>query len=293
VACAILALDASAVASGSLSQAGTPAPEPLRFVRESGREADAFQSPERALELGGTEWWLRTRQIFSDFTLHLEFALRSAGSEAGVGLRTVHSGTRWPVSGYRLLMAAGRQPELRAPDEPLDPVGGSHDAPRLTAGVWHELTVTAAGSTLSIVLDDVKLADYDVDVFTGAVFVESRKGPVAFRHLSVVPSPPSSIVKVSDFREDTRLLHPRLANGSPPNYTPAAMQRGAAGVVALEAVVEIDGTVGPVTLTRLVDPDLEHAALAALRRWQFKPALLDGKPVRSLIEVEMAFALQR
>jgi TonB family protein len=290
-ACSVLVVAFSAIADAQT--VGVPGPEPLRLVRERGRESDVFQGPDRLLRLSGPETCLRTRQIFSDFTLSVEFQLETVGSQGGIGLRTLHTGGSWPAAGYRLVLAPGTRPELRAPDKPVKPASASETATMLMAGDWHELTITANGRTLTLVLDGARIGVYEVDILAGAVFVESGKGPVVFRSLTVSPIPPADVVKASDHKHNKGFQNPRLEKEARPNYTARAMERGAEGLVMLEAVVETDGTVGPVTVTQFLDPDLEHAALAAIRRWRFKPALLDGKPVRALVEVEMSFTLKR
>ena len=85
---------------------------------------------------------------------------------------------------------------------------------------------------------------------------------------------------------------PTIVRETKPSYTPGAMKRRVTGLVALELVVEIDGSVSNVRVARPLDPELDDAAVAALRQWQFKPGMREGKPVRVAVEVEMSFALQ-
>ena len=56
--------------------------------------------------------------------------------------------------------------------------------------------------------------------------------------------------------------------------------------------MEIDGSVSNVRVVRPLDAELDEAAVAAVRQWQFKPGLRDGEPVRVAVEAEMSFALQ-
>jgi TonB family protein len=60
--------------------------------------------------------------------------------------------------------------------------------------------------------------------------------------------------------------------------------------VFLEAIVLADGSIGPVRVTKSLDLDLDQSAAAAVRRWQFKPALKDGAAVPALVEIEMSFS---
>jgi TonB family protein len=79
-----------------------------------------------------------------------------------------------------------------------------------------------------------------------------------------------------------------------PEYTPAAMRERIQGTVLLEAVVETDGTVGAVTITRSLDKEhgLDEAARNAARQWQFKPGMRNGKPSRVVVSLEMTFTLR-
>lgn len=85
---------------------------------------------------------------------------------------------------------------------------------------------------------------------------------------------------------------PRLVSDRKPTYTADAMRRGVQGVVLLECVVEPDGTATNVRVTRPLDPGLDESAVQALREWRFTPGVREGKPVRVLVEVEMAFTLR-
>jgi len=56
----------------------------------------------------------------------------------------------------------------------------------------------------------------------------------------------------------------------------------------------VHGTVGEVTVTKSLDDTygLDQAAVAALKRWVFKPGQKDGKPVPVRVAVEMSFTLK-
>lgn len=78
-----------------------------------------------------------------------------------------------------------------------------------------------------------------------------------------------------------------------PQYTDAAKQAGIQGVVRLRAVVEPDGHVDRIRVTKSLDSvyGLDQAAIEAASRWKFSPATKDGKPVRVWIEMELEFRL--
>jgi periplasmic protein TonB len=65
------------------------------------------------------------------------------------------------------------------------------------------------------------------------------------------------------------------------------------GVVVLEAVVMPDGSVGTVRIVRSLDPNgLDKEAVRTVKLWRFTPGRKDGKPVASLVQVDMAFTLR-
>ncbi len=62
-------------------------------------------------------------------------------------------------------------------------------------------------------------------------------------------------------------------------YTAAARAEGIEGKLKLRVVVAIDGSVVSVDVLSSVSPELDAAAVAAVKRWRFKPAMACGKPV--------------
>ena len=85
---------------------------------------------------------------------------------------------------------------------------------------------------------------------------------------------------------------PKVLQEVKPLYTPEAMRAIAQGVVTVDAVIMADGSVSATRVARSLRPDLDASALAALKAWRFEPAVLDGKPVATLAQVEMSFRLK-
>lgn len=86
---------------------------------------------------------------------------------------------------------------------------------------------------------------------------------------------------------------PILVHETKPNYTGEAMRARVQGLVVMQCVVERDGSVGPVRVTRSLDPlyGLDDAAVKTLKQWRFRPGTKEGQPVRVAIIVEMSFTL--
>ena len=62
-------------------------------------------------------------------------------------------------------------------------------------------------------------------------------------------------------------------------YTAAARAEGIEGKLKLRVVVGADGAVVSVEILSSVSPELDAAAVAAVKHWRFKPAMACGKPV--------------
>ena len=66
------------------------------------------------------------------------------------------------------------------------------------------------------------------------------------------------------------------------------------GEVVLDVVVKSDGAVGDVKVTQSLDAvyGLDQEAIKAMKQWQFKPGMKDGRAVAVRVEVKMRFTLK-
>lgn len=87
---------------------------------------------------------------------------------------------------------------------------------------------------------------------------------------------------------------PEVTRQVGPQYTSEAMQNRIEGKVGLDAVVLADGTVGDVKVTESLDVlyGLDDNAVKAMKQWEFKPGMKDGKPVAVRVHVVMNFTLK-
>ena len=74
------------------------------------------------------------------------------------------------------------------------------------------------------------------------------------------------------------------------NYS-SLKQTIAAKRVILYAVIEENGSLSHVTVIQGANPDMDAAALAAFRRWRYKPAQCGQTPIR--VETSMYFDFWR
>jgi protein TonB len=79
-----------------------------------------------------------------------------------------------------------------------------------------------------------------------------------------------------------------------PRYTADAMRARVQGSVLIECVVLRDGSVGDARVMRSLDRHfgLDEEAIAAAKRWRFRPGLLKGQPVPVVVSIELTFSVR-
>jgi TonB family protein len=78
-----------------------------------------------------------------------------------------------------------------------------------------------------------------------------------------------------------------------PIYPTAMRDAGLEGMVPMEALIGLDGTVASVrVLGAQVHPEFARAAETAVRQWVFSPTLLNGVPVEVQMTVSVRFGLE-
>ncbi|MCC6747013.1 MAG: TonB-dependent receptor [Deltaproteobacteria bacterium] len=86
---------------------------------------------------------------------------------------------------------------------------------------------------------------------------------------------------------------PELRTFVPAVYPPLAQKNGVEGTVLLQIDLDARGKVGAVKVLTSVSPELDAAAVDAVRRFVFSPAELDGKPGPVRVRYAYRFALDR
>lgn len=84
---------------------------------------------------------------------------------------------------------------------------------------------------------------------------------------------------------------PRPVSTQQPEYPRASMRRGERGDVLLLVKVGADGRVDGVdVVSSSQHRRLDRAAVSAVRRWRFEPAMRDGQPVAGELRIPFSFA---
>jgi periplasmic protein TonB len=79
---------------------------------------------------------------------------------------------------------------------------------------------------------------------------------------------------------------PRVISSPQPNYPQDARKGHAAGTIVIGLIVGSDGQIQDTKVQRGISPELDQAAVDAVKMWKYDPATKDGKPVRVQIAVE-------
>ena len=79
---------------------------------------------------------------------------------------------------------------------------------------------------------------------------------------------------------ESEIVRPEKLFGRPPVYDEGARMSNLHGTVMVEAVIDQEGCIQNPRVCKSVHPTLDLATLDAVRRWVFRPAELDGKPVK-------------
>jgi protein TonB len=82
---------------------------------------------------------------------------------------------------------------------------------------------------------------------------------------------------------------PKPVETPSPGYPAALTDTGTSGTAAIDVVVRTDGSVGDAQLKSADHEAFGEAALAAVRKWRFEPATLDGAPVEKRVTVPFKF----
>jgi TonB family protein len=76
-------------------------------------------------------------------------------------------------------------------------------------------------------------------------------------------------------------------------YPREPFDAGVQGAVSLELVVDATGRAGDVRVLRSLHPDLDEAAIASARQWEFAPGTTAGQPVAVVVTMAVTFQLRK
>jgi protein TonB len=86
---------------------------------------------------------------------------------------------------------------------------------------------------------------------------------------------------------------PRKIKDVKPIYPASMRETGTTGKVLLKATIATDGTVRDVQVVKSVSPELDNAAMDAVRQWLFDGTMLNCNPVDVTMNVSIDFGLEQ
>ena len=108
----------------------------------------------------------------------------------------------------------------------------------------------------------------------------------------VVGGVPGGVVDEPPIRIGGEVVPPELINRVQPVYPEIARKARVQGVVIIEAIIDKQGYVTESRVLRGLPMGVSEAAAAAIGRWKYKPAMLNGRPVAVYLTVTVTFTLQ-
>ena len=170
-----------------------------------------------------------------------------------------------------------------------------------SAGDWQWIRLSCVGPHVRVWVAGGILADGTLPAPQyGRIGLEVTKGSVSLRNWQIVRSNGLATRPLKEDNPDAPdaeakppgLTLPKLLHEVKPQYTGNAMRSKVQGNAELEAIVERDGFVGPIRITKTLDHELDIQAIRAVRQWLFTPASIDGEPVRCRVNIVMTFRLK-
>jgi TonB family protein len=184
--------------------------------------------------------------------------------------------------GYALLRESGERGAAEALSLFKDQVAGSGGA-QGQRGVLTALLVLHRDQEAAEILADLrKQGKSEADLQQGVLLGIGYPGPLdAKEQIGDFKERLHRLDPETPLRVDDGITRPEIVHQVKPETTEEARQhQGFSGTVILETVIDKDGRVGDVRLLKGQPYGLSEKAIDAVKQWTFKPATLDGKPVK-------------
>lgn len=103
------------------------------------------------------------------------------------------------------------------------------------------------------------------------------------------PQPPAG----EPYRVGGGISAPQKLSGAAPVYTELARRSRVTGTVIVEAVIDEQGNVTNARVLKGLPMGLDRSAVEAVQTWKFKPAMLEGKPVKVYYTLTVNFQVDQ
>jgi protein TonB len=88
----------------------------------------------------------------------------------------------------------------------------------------------------------------------------------------------------------TAISQPQPISSPSPTYPMRALRNGEQGTVMVSAEIDVDGVPSSVEVAKSSGSRaLDRAAVDAVKRWRFRPAMTDGRPTPGRVQIPISF----
>ena len=140
---------------------------------------------------------------------------------------------------------------------------------------------------------ETELANFSMSGDLGKAFIVGGKSGSEPLLVSVTPKDPAAPAVAGNGGEIHKVggdvRPPVLVRKVEPKYPEKSRADKKSGIVALQVMVDEQGSVRNPVVVRHSEPEFESAALEAVRQWAYSPATLNGKPVPVYLTVSFSF----
>lgn len=77
-----------------------------------------------------------------------------------------------------------------------------------------------------------------------------------------------------------------------PDYPSELRREGVSGLVMVKCSIDVQGNVAEVEVEKSSNAAFEKPAIAAVKKWKFKPAKQDGNPVAIKVSIPIKFVFE-
>ncbi|HEX5235887.1 MAG TPA: energy transducer TonB [Silvibacterium sp.] len=108
---------------------------------------------------------------------------------------------------------------------------------------------------------------------------------------TATPVEPTTYNGAPVYKPEPGVSPPRIRHSAYPQFTTEARSQHIQGVCILDMIVDTKGVPQQIRVLRSVDPGLDRNAMIAASKYRFTPAIYQGKPVPTLIKLEINFRI--
>ncbi len=102
-------------------------------------------------------------------------------------------------------------------------------------------------------------------------------------------TPLKPMVSVVHVKSNTFDTPPKVLKGMRPEYPTLEADRREKGFVSVICTIGVNGKAEDFAIESMTNPAFAYAAMVAISKWRWAPALKDGRPVAQKVRVPMHF----